>query len=160
MNIDKINSSLTLFTNLGVLFGIFILIIELQQNTTAIEADVTWAHAAAAQDLYLPVALDPEVARFVTASLKWSEAEYESYRQGSTEEYLRFSTYMSVVTQYYQSRYYTQRSQDERKVLAEHVRIQLTRSGAFGFFIDGLPEGWVLPEFSEFLHDIHNNVKS
>jgi hypothetical protein len=159
MNIDKINSSLTLFTNLGVLFGILILIIELQQNTTAIEADVAWSHAAAVQELFLPVALDPEVAGFLTASSKWSEAEYESNRQGTTEEYVRYRSYMLVVTQYYQSRYYTQRSQDERKLLAEHIRIQLTRP-AFGFFIDRLPEGWVLPEFSEFLYDIYNNVKS
>ena len=39
MNLDRLNDWLTLLTNVGVLVGIFLLVIELRQNQEILELD-------------------------------------------------------------------------------------------------------------------------
>jgi hypothetical protein len=56
MDSDKINRWLTLGANLGVVVGIAFLVVEIRQNTTALEAGAYQARSDALQDLSMRVA--------------------------------------------------------------------------------------------------------
>ena len=63
MNLNKLNNWLTLIANIGVLIGIIVVVVELRQNTTAIEYDSYWNRVAAAADLRIPLIESDELAR-------------------------------------------------------------------------------------------------
>ena len=51
MKKSELNEWLSLLANIGVLFGIFILVMEVNQNTRAIDNESSWARVSTANDV-------------------------------------------------------------------------------------------------------------
>ena len=61
MNLDSLNKWLTLLANIGVLLGIFALVIELDQSTRLAEANAYQARNSELQDFSVQMANSPEL---------------------------------------------------------------------------------------------------
>ena len=67
MDSDRLNRWMTLFANLGVLAGVFLLLIELRQNTESAELQAAQSYVALSHELDFRIVDDPSlVALFLT----------------------------------------------------------------------------------------------
>jgi len=67
MNSDRLNRWITLAANIGVLVGIFLLIVELQQNTESTELQAAQSYVALSHELDFRIVDDPSlIALFLT----------------------------------------------------------------------------------------------
>ena len=65
MSSDSVNRWLTLGANFGVLIGIFLLVIELNQNSTLMRAQIFNERAGQGAELFMSVAESPELSDIV-----------------------------------------------------------------------------------------------
>jgi hypothetical protein len=67
MDPDRLNRWITLAANLGVLVGVFLLIVELRQNTESIELQAAQSYVALSHELDFRIVDDPSlIALFLT----------------------------------------------------------------------------------------------
>jgi len=154
VRIDSINKWLTLIGNLGVLLGIFVLILEINQNTQAIEADVTWSHAAITTELYNARSVNPDMADIIVRFRGLSKEEIEQYEAGDDVEYFRFRNHQAVNINYWQARFLTQTSELDRERLRATLRNRLVLPGVRAVNSRPMLMDTLHPEFREFLLDI------
>ena len=81
MNLSRLNNWLTLVANLGVLAGIFFLIIEINQNTSQLQSDARATRASEVIALKLFSAENLEIA---DSCLELAETPRESLHAGSS----------------------------------------------------------------------------
>ena len=82
MDLDKLNQWLTLLANLGVLFGLAILIFEINQTNVMIEAQAAQARADSATNVALARIDSPGFAEALVAEDKQSLSDADKYRLG------------------------------------------------------------------------------
>ncbi len=63
MNLDKLNQWLSLVANLGVMVGIIFLVVELSQNTQALNANAIQNSTQIAREYVMMLSQDPDVVR-------------------------------------------------------------------------------------------------
>ncbi len=162
MNLSKLNGWLILISNVGVLIGIAIVIVELDQNRTALQAEVTWAHTDSITGLNLSLATDGELAEIVFEMNSLTLDEYMAIRSegGNLRERRnlregRYSQYLAARFNYYQARYYTETSEPDRQLIRTNIAITTFVAPAARYY-------WSLPgvsslfrsEFREFVDNI------
>jgi len=96
MNTERLNSWLTLLANVGVLIGLFVVILELRQSTDVAQAQMADAAVAGHNELNLAIATDPQVARIFIVGLyepdKLTDTEavqFASYLRSEVNQHLR-----------------------------------------------------------------------
>lgn len=144
MNIERFNQWTTLASNMGVLFGIAILVIEINQNTIATESEVTWTHTNAAYDIYYTRVENPELLQLLLKMRSLSEDELQKLRDEQDFELSQARIMVGTEFGYWQSRYLTQTSAEERKILENHMR----QNGSFPIYRFALENA-----FGNFYHD-------
>ena len=87
MNTDKVNRWLTLGANLGVLVGIVLILIELNQNADLMKAQITQARANQLGTLY----------DTIIHSDYWPEIEAKRYAANSDDEWIELLTPAELV---------------------------------------------------------------
>jgi len=81
MEIDRLNSWLTLLANVGVLAGIVFLAFEIRQNTTASELNAASSYEAALREYELFVAGNPDFTELIVKSIAGEPlSEVEKFR--------------------------------------------------------------------------------
>jgi hypothetical protein len=63
MKADRVNRWLTLGANTGVLIGIIILLVELNQNATVVKAQISNERSGQGVDLFMAIAESPELSK-------------------------------------------------------------------------------------------------
>lgn len=93
MKLSSINEWLTLFANLGVLAGIFVLVVEMQQNTNMMRSQTRDSITEKQMEFYGWIATDRDLAEVWNASFQGEfddpvdETMYEFYLQGVMREW-------------------------------------------------------------------------
>ena len=158
MNLSKLNEWTGIISNIGVLLGIIFLIIEISQNTRAIESEVIWAHAAVATDIYTSDASNLELAsNYQKISDMGAESALELRNAGAPEMFMYGRTQIARVN-YWQARYLTQTSDADRGRLRNSIVGGLQSEATIA--IMSSVQNTLHPEFSAYLGDIIRDLSS
>jgi hypothetical protein len=161
VNLDSINRWLGVLANLGVLIGIFVVVIEVNQNTTAIETDIAWSRAQWVLDYNSPRATDIDLAALETKYRLLSEEDLYALDMNDptiqTELY-RISIMKNLERIYQETRFLTRTTDDERRaqrnqILRDCFPITWTTMESIGY-------NDLDPEFADFLRETVEEMKS
>jgi len=123
MKIEKLSTWLTLLSNLGVLIGIVIVVVELNQNKTALESEIEWSHAEIGISIASMEATNPDLAAILVKTRCLTEDQAREMRRdtvgGGAISYQMFASRTTARLIYYQARFFTETSPDERDALAQ-----------------------------------------
>ncbi len=103
MKIEKLTPWVVLITNVGVLLGVFLLLVELSQNTLALRNQTEYANASEWISLFQSTALSPEMADIVLRG----NADIE---QLSEQERFRYFQHLSAYMIISESSYFSIRN--------------------------------------------------
>ena len=154
MEPPKLNTWMTIFSNLAVLLGIFILIFELDQNTTATEADVAWSHQNMSNDIYYSRVENPEILELVLRMRSWDEEDIQALPAEPNLEYLQVSYLIGTEFGYWQTRYFTQTSVEDRLMLEAQIKWN-GNSLIYRYRWVNRPDNFYRAEFKEFMDRIY-----
>jgi hypothetical protein len=87
--LDRVNPWMALITNIGVLLGVILLLVELQQNTTAIKSQTEYANISEWIALSREYALSPDLVEIVLRG-------NEGLENLTPEEHARYFHYLST----------------------------------------------------------------
>lgn len=158
MELDNLNKWLSVLANLGVLIGIVVVVVEINQNTTAIQTDTAWSRAQWVLDYNLPASTESDLAEIEFKFRSLSADEVLALVETPNLELYRMGLRVNLDRIYQETRYLTRTSSEERRV----QRNQLLRQCS--------PYRWVLmelmgygdldPDFGNFLQGIIEEMKS
>ena len=158
MEFDRLNKWLTLLSNFAVLIGIVFLIIEVNQNTTEISNEASWARASLATELNLLFVTDPA---FRSTFMRVSEMSEEELAEADDSDRAQSSVYIETFMVHFETRFLTQTSVEDRQLIKEGIQRTLTRgtgTAPLAIALNAL-EGKDY-EFQEFARDAINEVRS
>jgi len=112
MTVDKLNNWLTLVANLAVLFGIGLVVLELQQNGEMMRSQTRSQISAEIIELLSDVASDPQLASLIRRADKGEELTPDEWSQYFHRTAAMFRSFENVHYQYRQGMY------DETEYLA------------------------------------------
>jgi len=127
---------------------------ETALNTLAIEADVTWSHAAINTELYADRANNGELAELVLRYRNLSAPKIEELYADQDADFFRFINHQAVHVNYWQARYLTQTSDTDRERLREAIRNRLVYPGNRAVMGKDQFLSVLHPEFSAYLTGI------
>lgn len=116
MNPDSMNKWLGVLANFGVLIGIAVVVIEINQNTTAIQTDTAWSRAQWVLDYNNPVSSDADLAELLFKFRKLSRDEFLELGKAPSSELYRVGMRINMDRIYQETRYLTRTSFEERRV--------------------------------------------
>lgn len=160
MEISKINESLSLIANVGVLIGIIILVIEINQNTRATEAQVTWEHNNAVRELYYPAVMDPVFRPIMLKLRGLSEDQLGELVQNNDPEFRSYSLWFSIQMNMWEARFYTQTTDLERQRLRNVVLTQSSFAELEIFVALNMTLNRFRPEFRSFYEGIQQELRN
>lgn len=152
MNASKLNEWTGIISNIGVMVGIIFLIVEISQNTRAIESEVIWAHAAVATQIYTSEANNSELASTFRDIGEMSTVDAIALRDSGDPDMFRFAqTYIARVN-YWQARFLTQPNAIDRERLKNTIESSVRANVVFD--IMSSLQDTLHPGFASFLKDI------
>lgn len=154
MNLEKLNHWLTLCANLAVLIGIFVLVVEIDQNTRAIEYETYWSRVATSAELTAPLTNSEELA---AAFFDYSETAGADLvnRSFSDPNAYRVTLILGNMALQNEARFVTQSSSlAEQKTFLLNF---LSRPGVRDFFRGRLAT--FNPEFAAFVQEIIDEIE-
>jgi len=156
MNPDSINRWLSVLANFGVLIGIVVVVIEINQNTIATQTETAWARAQWVLDFNNPRSTDADLAELENRFSRLSEEEI--LQIVNSDEVYRMAVRVIMDRVYQETRFLTRTSAEDRGIQRE----QMLR--------DCAPYRWIVmdargyadldPEFAEFLHGVVEEWKT
>ena len=130
MNWDAIGAIAELLAAIGVVASLIYLATQIrhsreqtQQNTKAIEAQVAWAHFGATRDIYFSRISSSKRVELANAMLIWDQASLPEVEKQHSGDFAQAIYLVATEFGYWQSRYVTQTSDEEREILANHIKI-------------------------------------
>ena len=152
MKLSELNELLSLFASLGVLAGIFILVLEISQNTRAIENDAFWSRVNASQNVLSTIVENPEVAELMLTY----GSDPDFMNAPITPDILRAQVLFEMIVRQTEARFVTQ-SDDLDAMRAATIRY-LNQPGMREFFKSQLD--LFTPEFAEFVDGLINQLEN
>ena len=146
MKISDLNETLTLLANLGVIVGIIFLILEISQNTRAIENDAFWSRANASIAVNSVIVENEEVAELMAQYLQDSSV----YSEPISGEKVRAQQLFEMIATQSEARFITE--SDDLSALTESIRRFLNSPGlreAYGSRMQLLT-----PEFASYIEQL------
>jgi hypothetical protein len=152
MNIDSLNKRLTLIANIGVLFGIAFLIVELDQNTTAIETEAIWSRMEMASSIQQTIIEGPGaylLGKYGNVSLE-EAIELVNNSGPVDDDVFRITTWYQWMMLYWEARFLTLNSDGDRSSLKGNILNNFSPLGRVVFSSPSYLEA-LHPEFREYL---------
>ena len=118
MNSELFNKWTSVLANIGVLVGLAIVIIELAQNTRAIESEVAWARLENGIAIQNRLIDNPEFAELYFRITSMEEAEFAI---SDSVELQRVARHIITTLLYFETRFITQTTDSERLILRDNV---------------------------------------
>lgn len=118
MNSEIFDKWTSVLANVGVLIGLAIVIVELAQNTRAIESEVAWARLASATEIQNRIIDDPEFAEIL---FRVNSLESDEIDIANSLELQRVARHIITNFLYYETRYITQTTDSERFILRANI---------------------------------------
>ena len=155
MKLSQLNEWMTLLSNLGVLVGIFILVVELDQNTTAVRNEAVWSRVAVTNDIQQSIS-ETEIGTLMLEVRGMSEAEYRRRLEGPERAALyRVRHFQYRLLLVWEARFITLESPEDRAALEGNIRRNAASSGALrAIYTDPRMVASLRPDFVEFLLDV------
>ena len=160
MESSKLNNWLGIAANLAVMVGIVFFIIELNQNTIAIENEASWSRAEIAIDIYLSAATNTELDGAISRVLNMTLEEYEraanEIGSDSASDVRRVNSFWGAIMIQNGTRFLTQplERDEERNLL-----MRFYSSRAMQSYIETSLDTYD-PEFSEYVKGIIVELQS
>lgn len=126
---------------------------QMVQNTKAIESQVSWAHWDAVYNLYQARAEKSDLMALFQTMRSWDREQLETLSAEFDVEFQRARYVVGSEVGFWQARYYTQTSPEERSILAKHISLNGS-SPIYFFFIESNPEQMYRSEFHDFIHRV------
>jgi len=157
MKLDQLNQWLTLIANVAVLFGLVILIFEINQNTTAIENETRWNRVSTAADILTPLIENED---FTSAFLAYNDSPLETIgldsEQLSRSEIFRAETQNRLIALQVQARFVTQSETIDQQRATLHA--MLLAPGTRDYYERIIDE--LEPEFATFVQSIIAEIEN
>jgi hypothetical protein len=157
MNWEAIGAVAELLAAIGVIVSLVYLASQIRhsreqmrQNTRAVEAQVSWAHWDSTYKVYHARAQDPDLIALLQKVRSWDREQIDTLREQAGDEWLRALYLVGNEVGVWQARFQTQRSPEERAILATHIAV----NGGWPIYlsyIEDFPEDWFRTEFREFV---------
>lgn len=150
-SMQKLNSWITLATNVGVLVGIALLLVELSQNTDALKAQDEYANLDQWTEFFMSASQSPDLARVVIRG-------NASYASLSPEEALQYNGYIASFCAIAEQSFYSILSDRYYYGESEHgslVRSVLSSPGAREYWAAN--KSFLTPEFREWVDELLAN---
>jgi len=153
MDLSKVNGWLSLVANLGVLFGIFFLVIEINQNTKAIGDENSWARVSTANDTYAFLVGNEELPALL---LKY-RGNPNLMEEPLTPELIRYLFFLEMVARQNEARFLT--DSDSLGVLRASSMRSLLYPGPRGFYKSQLEGGFFTQEYGNFIAELIGEIE-
>ena len=153
MNFEKVDRILSILASLGVLVGMGFLVIEISQNTQAIETEVTWARTSVMVELNTQLSQNDDMSDIVAKFAQMSASEIQQAMQTDLPDWISYSTYWGARRTYWGAVYKTQTSQEQRAALKNIIENALVFPGR-RFALENLGRDSLEPDFLVFFEDI------
>ncbi|MEZ5489591.1 MAG: hypothetical protein R3F50_04630 [Gammaproteobacteria bacterium] len=153
MNLEKLDRIFSISSSLGVLIGIIFLIVEISQNTQAIETEVAWARANMMVDLNTHLSENDDMSDIAAKFGRMPRSEIEQARRTDTADWISYSTYWGARRIYWEARYITQSTPEDR----ERLRVLIANTLDFPgrrFVLENIDFATLDPEFGKFYQEI------
>jgi len=158
MNYEKLKDISTVVANVGVLLGIIVVIVEINQNTRATEAQVAWEHNNAVRELYFPVALDPYFSNLSAELRSLNTSEASELAAANDPKYAQYLLWFAIQMNMWEARFYTQPAEIDRQRLTE-VILQLISDNEFDKHAASTVRlARFRPEFREYFESILQSI--
>lgn len=108
MKLSEMNEWLSLIANLGVLIGLFVLIVEISQNTRAIDNEASWARVSTANDTYALLAGDEDL---MDIMIKYNFSP-DSVGDRTSAEAARYRMVIAMIARQNEARFLTKSDND------------------------------------------------
>lgn len=154
---DRLNQWLTLIANSAVLIGLIVLIVEIQQNTTAIENETYWNRVATAVEVTNPLVTDESFAEaFLEYSLDTEGRLTTPFITTGDSLGFRISLQLGSMSLQNEARFVTQFANVEQQRV--QLRTTLLSPGIRDWYKSRLDT--FTPEFSIFLQSIISDIEN
>ena len=143
MNMDNFNKWLAAVSNIGVLIGIVFLVVEIRQNTTAIESDTYWNRVSGAVDLRNPIVESDEFTSIFLEYGRGTDNKFLAPLPELSSDAYRVRVYLSNLALQTEARLITQ--PDERPQLKTSLGLLISENPGF--------EDWFKASLGQFNED-------
>jgi hypothetical protein len=121
MNGEKLNHWVSIIANFGVLLGIVILVVELNQNTTALQTEATWSRMEIASEIQ-KAHIEGELTNLLVKHANLTSEGYQELTYGpESAESIRISEYYGWMLIYFEARFLTLKSDQDRAALRGNI---------------------------------------
>lgn len=114
MKLDRFDKWSGILSNSAVLIGLVVVVLEINQNTRAIESEVAWARLESSIDLQNQLIENPDFARIYFPIKDMTLEEVELSDQIDVQ---RVARYIASSLLYFEARYITQTAESERAAI-------------------------------------------
>ena len=153
MELSKLNGWLSLIANLGVLVGIFVLVIEINQNTRAIDNENSWARVSTANDGYAFLIENEELPALI---LKY-QGNPNLMEEPVTPERYRYLFFLEMIARQNEARFLT--DSDSLGVIRASTLRSLLNPGPRGFYKSQIESGFFTQEYGVFIAELISEIE-
>lgn len=160
MNWDAIGAIAELLAAIGVIVSLVYLASQIRhsreqmgQNTRAIESQATWAHWNAVYNIYHARAANAELFDLHQTFRSWDEDQVAKLVEAFAPEFQRARYVVGTEVGFWQARYFTQTTPEERTMLESHIALNAD-SPIYRHYVETIPHAFYRAEFREFLRRV------
>lgn len=151
MKLSQLNDWLSLIANLGVLVGLVVLIVEISQNTRAIDNEASWARVSTANDTYTLIIGDEEI-----ASLLIKHGPNPNIMdEPQSPEIIRYRLLLEMIARQNEARFRT--NSDDESTIRASLRSYLETPAQLDFYRSQM--ALFTPQYAKFVGSVIQEIE-